>query len=84
MAAIAHFVLRAFLLLTGLVVAASVAVGFVLLVSVWVLRSTWLRLTGRRAPAFIVRQGPRRSEGTVQPRRVPADVTDVEPHAPRG
>jgi hypothetical protein len=93
MAAVAQFVFRVLLLLAGLVFAASMAFGFVLVLSLWVVRSTWLRLTGRRPAAFEVRW--RRSSAATSPatspaaptsamRSGPADITDVEPHAPRG
>ena len=84
-------VLRVFLLLAGLVFAASLAVGFVVLVALWVVRSTWARLTGRQATPFVMRVDPRAGFDRMVRRpgsdaRTPptvGDVTDVEPKAPR-
>jgi len=89
-----NLLLRAFLLLAGLVFAASLAVVFAGLVTLWLLRAAWARLTGRPAAPFVMRMYPgdafanmvRRAPGAdrkprddiFQPRSSPADVTDVE------
>ncbi|NML46013.1 hypothetical protein HHL11_19855 [Ramlibacter sp. G-1-2-2] len=77
--------LRVVLFAVGLVLAASFAVAFVLVLAVWALRTAWLCLTGRPAAPFVMRfraaDGFRRAyRGSAQPaRRSPeADVTDVE------
>ena len=53
------FLLRVFLLLGGLLFAASLAVAFVLMAAVWGVRVVWARLTGRPVMPFIMRMGPR-------------------------
>ena len=94
------FILRVFLLVAGLVFAASLAVAAVLMLAVWALRTGWARLTGKPVSPFIVRIDPRggfermvRRGGpasatpradSVRPARNAAEVTDVEPKAPRG
>ena len=85
------FVLRVFLVLAGLVFAASLAAGFVVLVALWLVRSAWARLTGRPATRFVMRVDPRGGFDRMVRRpasdaRTPSnlgDVTDVEPKAPR-
>ena len=79
------FVLRVVLFAVGLVLAASFAVAFVLLVAAWALRTAWLRLTGRPGAPLVMRfraaDGFRRAwRGSAQPQRraSDADVTDVE------
>jgi branched-subunit amino acid ABC-type transport system permease component len=58
-----HFLLsvflRLFLLTAGLVAAAVVAVVFCALVTAWLLRAAWARLTGRPVAPFGMRFGPR-------------------------
>ena len=61
MPVILTFLLRVLLLAAGLVLAASLAVGFLLLVALWSVRAVWARLTGRQAAPFVVRFGPRRA-----------------------
>jgi len=94
------FVLRLFLLVAGLVFAASLAVAALLMLAVWSVRAGWAKLTGKPVAPFIVRIDPRggfermyRRGGpggatpradAVRPARNAADVTDVEPKAPRG
>jgi hypothetical protein len=89
------FLLRLFLVVAGLVFAASLAVALVLLYSLWCVRAAWASLTGRPVMPFIMRIDPRagfqhmyRRTGessrtpradAVQRRRGMADVTDVEP-----
>ncbi|WP_395686890.1 hypothetical protein [Caenimonas koreensis] len=87
------FVLRVLLLLAGLVFAASLAIGFVLLVAIWIVRSAWARLTGQRVAPFVMRVNPRGGFDSVM-KRSPAgargprstsaadDVTDVEVKPP--
>ena len=90
MATLLAFVFRVFLLLAGLVFAASLAVGFVLLVALWLVRSAWARLAGRPAAPFVVRVDPRggfermvrRPGANARSSPPAADVTDVEPKAP--
>jgi len=78
------FVLRLFLLLAGLLFAASLSVAAALMLAVWGVRAAWARLTGKPSVPFIIRTRradilrPRRA-----PARAPADITDVEPKAPQ-
>jgi flagellar biosynthesis protein FlhB len=99
MPALLNLILRAILLLAGLVFAASLAVAFVLLLVGWTLRAGWAKLTGRPVTPFIVRIDPRRGfermyrgagqgsrtprADSVQPARKIPDVTDVEPRMPQ-
>lgn len=93
-----NFVLRLFILAGGLLLGASLAVAFVLMLALWSLRAGWARLTGRPVMPFIIRIDPRgdfermyrrAGEGSaanrpdgVRPRPKIADVTDVEPRPP--
>lgn len=52
------FLLRLFLLAAGLVFAASLAVGLVLMLALWSVRAAWARLTGKPVRPFIMRMGP--------------------------
>jgi len=94
------FLLRLFLLLAGLLFAASLAVAAVLMLAVWGLRAAWAKLTGKPVMPFIIRIDPRggfekmyrRGEqgsrtpraDAAQPVRAREGVTDVEPKAPQG
>ena len=49
------FLLRLFLVLAGLLFAASLAVAAVLMLAVWGVRAGWAKLTGRPVTPFIVR-----------------------------
>ena len=89
------FLFRALLLAAGLVFALSLAVAVALALTLWLLRSAWARLTGRRVTPFVVRMHPRQGFETMfrragEPSRTPradavaphrriADVVDVEP-----
>lgn len=89
------FLLRLFLVLAGLLFAASMAVAAVLMVAMWGVRAAWAKLTGQPVTPFIARfnmrggfdrvyrqaQAPSRTPraDAVQPRREIGDVTDVEP-----
>jgi hypothetical protein len=73
------FVFRFFLLLAGLLVAASVGLAAALMLALWGVRAAWGRLTGKTATPFIIRT---RKANIVRPRRAPADITDVEPRTP--
>jgi hypothetical protein len=75
-----NFVFRLFLLVAGLVVAASLGLAAALMLALWGVRAAWSRLTGKPAMPFIVRT---RRTNVVRPRRAPADVTDVEPRTPQ-
>ena len=93
-----NFVLRLFLVMAGLLFAASLAVGFTLMLAFWSLRAGWARLTGRPVMPFIMRVTPRsgfermyrraaegragRAGSSVRQRTRGADVTDVEPRPP--
>ena len=93
MPTILSFLLRLVLLAAGLVFAASLAVVFVIVLALWLLRAGWARLTGRPVTPFVVRMHPRNGfamyrragEGSRTPRADAAplgrvgDVTDVEP-----
>lgn len=93
-----NLLLRVFLVLAGLVVAASAVVVFVLLLAVWAVRAGWAKLTGRPVTPFVARMhrfgGPGemmrrreasrtpRADSVVQRRPGRADVTDVEARPP--
>jgi hypothetical protein len=85
--------LRAFLLVAGLVFAAALAVSFAIVLTLWLLRAAWARLAGRPAAPFVMRMNPgdafakyrRASQASRRPRdhamhpgRGQPDVTDVE------
>jgi len=53
------FLFRVLVLAAGLVMAAVLACVFVLLLSAWLLRAAWARLTGRPVSPFATRMGPR-------------------------
>ncbi|HWI82009.1 hypothetical protein [Ramlibacter sp.] len=89
-----NLLLRAVLVLAGLVFAASLALVVALMFALWGLRAAWARLTGRPIAPFVVRMHPfgafddmvRRNApasrtpraDAVAPGRPIADVTDVE------
>jgi hypothetical protein len=92
MPTLVSFILRLVLLAAGLVFAASLAVVFVIVLTLWVLRAGWAKLTGRTVTPFVVRMHPRdgfamyrRTAESRTPRADAAplgrvgDVTDVEP-----
>ncbi len=58
---ILNILLRLVLAAAGLVFAAVVALMLLAVLSVWLLRAAWARLTGRPVAPFIVRMGPRRA-----------------------
>jgi hypothetical protein len=87
------FLLRLVLLAAGLVFAASLAVVFLAVLGLWLVRAAWARLTGRPVMPFVVRMHPRdgfsrwarRAEPESRTPRADAaglprvrDVTDVE------
>ena len=74
------FVLRLFVLVAGLLFAASLSVAAVLMLALWGVRTAWARLTGKPAMPFIIRT---RRANIVRTRRAPADITDVEPRPPQ-
>jgi hypothetical protein len=83
------FILRLLLLVAGLVFAASLAVGALLMLAVWSVRAGWAKLTGKPAAPFIVRVDPRggfermyRRAGTASSRTPRADA--VRPARPVG
>jgi len=53
------FILRLFLLVAGLLFAASLAVAAVVMLAVWSVRAGWAKLTGKPVAPFIVRMDPR-------------------------
>ncbi len=88
------FLLRAVLLVAGLIFAASLLVAMLGLLLVWCLRALWFKLTGRTVTPFAMRIDPRsgfeqvlrRGEradlpaaGASGSRWSKGDVTDVEP-----
>jgi len=93
-----NIALRLFLLAAGSLFAASLAVAFALMLTLWSLRAGWARLIGRPVMPFIVHLDPRSgfqrmyrragAGGTscrpdgVLLRPKLADVTDVEPRPP--
>ena len=54
-----NFLVRLFLVAAGLLLAASLAVAFVLMLGLWGVRAAWAKLTGRPVMPFIVRVDPR-------------------------
>jgi hypothetical protein len=83
------FLIRLILVAAGLLFAASLAVAFMLMLSVWVARAAWAKLAGRPVMPFIVRIDPRAGfrraaprSSAVRARRQPADISDVEPRTP--
>lgn len=99
MSTVVAWVLKAVLLVAGLVFALSLLVALLVLALAWALRALWARLTGRPVTPWVMRVDPRTAwsrmrpqagpfaEGSTGPvgRRRPelTDVTDVEPRAPR-
>jgi hypothetical protein len=88
------FLIRLFLVVAGLLFAASLAVAAVLLLGLWGVRAVWAKLTGRPVVPFVVRIDPRggfgrmyrrAEQGSPTPRasgmrqRQAGDVTDVDP-----
>lgn len=101
MSTVVAWVLKAVLLVAGLVFALSLLVALLVLALAWGLRALWARLTGRPVTPWVMRVDPRTAWSRMRPqagawaeaasggasgRRRPelADVTDVEPRAPRG
>lgn len=92
------FLIRLILLAAGLVFAASLALAFIVMLTIWGVRAVWARLTGRPVMPFIMRIDPRGGfdrmyrpaqpasptprADSVQPGRKIRDVTDVEPRVP--
>jgi len=73
------FIFRLFLLVAGLLFAASMSVAAVFMLVLWGIRTAWARLTGKPAMPSIIRT---RSAKIVRPRQAAAaDITDVEPKA---
>ena len=92
------FLIRLILLAAGLLFAASLALAFMLMLSVWMARAAWAKLTGRPVRPFIIRIDPRAGfermyRGAGQGRATPrsgagrsrqhaADISDVVPRTP--
>jgi hypothetical protein len=53
------FLLRVFLVLGGLIFAASLAIAVAFMLALWGLRAAWAKLTGRPVTPFIVGLDPR-------------------------
>src|SRR5688572_31482265 len=53
------FLIRLIFVAAGLLFAASLALAFMLMLSVWVARAAWAKLTGRPVMPFIIRIDPR-------------------------
>src|SRR5690606_37341558 len=86
--------LRLLFLTAGLVFAASLALVFLVLAALWLLRAAWARLTGQPVAPFVTSMHPRGGFAHVYRRAAPAsrtgradaaslsrvgDVTGVEP-----
>ena len=54
-----RFILRLFLLVAGLLFAASLALAVLVLLAFWGLRMLWARLTGQPVTPFVMRIDPR-------------------------
>ncbi len=54
-----RFILRLFLLVAGLLFAASLALAVLVLLAFWGLRMLWARLTGQPVTPFVMRMDPR-------------------------
>lgn len=66
------FILRLFLLVAGLLFAASLAVAAVLMLALWSVRAGWAKLTGKPVVPFIVRLDPRAGFDRMYRRAEPA------------
>ena len=64
--------LRVVLVAAGLVAAAAIALVFTLLLALWLLRTAWGALTGRRPQPFAMRFGPRQAFEEMMRRAPPA------------
>jgi hypothetical protein len=82
------FLLRLLLISVGLIFTASLLVVMLVLMSIWLLRLLWAKLTGQAVAPFVMRMNPRHGFGTVfrharhsesAPKRDVQDVTDVQP-----
>jgi hypothetical protein len=90
------FVLRAFLVLAGLALVASLCIAFAGVGILWLFGAGWARISGRPVKPFVAGIDPRTAfrratqpvhaprANFVSPRGRAADISDVEPHAPRG
>jgi len=76
------FVLRLFLLLAGLLFAASLGLAAALMVALWGVRAAWVRLTGKPAVPFVIRTRKEKAN-IVRRRQASADISDVEPRTPQ-
>ncbi len=87
-----NLILRAVLLVAGLVAALSLGAATIVVLALWGVRAAWGRLTGRPVAAPMMRWRRAGSRATPPPRPAPAwapvapgrrggpaDVTDVEP-----
>ena len=97
MSTLLGFILRLFMVVAGVVFAASLAAAGVVMLALWGTRMLWARLTGRPVAPFIVRIDPRDAfrrmyrqgesasrkprADAVRPDRRDGDVTDVEPRS---
>ncbi len=85
------YLVRFFLIIAGLIFAASLMVVMLFLLALWGIRAIWCKLTGRPLVPFEMRMNPRAGFEQVfrradrgaaddkPPRRRLDDVTDVEP-----
>jgi hypothetical protein len=82
------FLLRLLLISVGLILAASLLVVMLVLMSIWLLRLLWAKLTGQTVAPFVMRMNPRHGFEAVfrharqresAPKREVQDVTDVQP-----
>jgi flagellar biosynthesis protein FlhB len=86
------FLVRALLVVVGLVFAASLIIVMLVLLVLWSLRAVWCKLTGQPINPFVMRMNPRagfdrvfkQTERSATTLRKPLssrmdDVTDVEP-----
>lgn len=77
-----NFILRVVLFFIGLVVAAALLCGVLVLAALWMLRAGWARLTGKPVTPWVMRFDPRRgfdrfTAAGRAPEPTAADVTNA-------
>ena len=95
---LARFIIWLLLVAAAATFIGAFLVGVLIFLSIWTLRASWARLTGRPVTPFVMRMNPRsgfeqmfRSRNPMQAEGTPlrpehreiADITDVEPKEPR-
>ena len=89
LAGLTRWLIRAVVVVAGLVIFLSLLAAVLVLALVWGLRALWARLTGRPVMPWTLRVDPRTAPAADTPSRraglLPGadEVVDVEPRAPR-